>query len=253
MWRCGGDRVHMKNTRDKGCGWAYNSRICIPGRGIRVSTKAIALQTKASLLRVVVAEREKGESLQQATNPCVAAGEDEDYDATAVANMIANQTDIDLLRQGGHTRGSVRASRQQHFELPAVRSTPLGEFNRSQALPSLAFPSLYPRGQGEFVQALQRSTDYAEYIEQAMQWHDGRSARHERFRHVVFDTLMRQQISSPRSFFVRKQGGGASTDIKALRSLSHRYPGRARVARIHREVRQQSSRDLCLGGAEIGP
>ena len=48
---------------------------------------------------------------------------------------------------------------QDHIVVPEIRSTPLSEFNRSQALLSLAFPSLYPEGKAEFVLPRQRSIE----------------------------------------------------------------------------------------------
>jgi hypothetical protein len=80
--------------------------------------------------------------------------------------------------------------------MPEIHSTPLSEFNRSQALLSLTFPSLYPEGKGEFVMPRQRSIDYDVYLRHAMRWRDGRFARHPRFRFVAFNTLVRRQISA---------------------------------------------------------
>ena len=49
--------------------------------------------------------------------------------------------------------------------MPSFRSTPLSEFNRSQSLLSLAFPTLYPHGEAEFCHPRLRDVSYAEYIE----------------------------------------------------------------------------------------
>ena len=117
-------------------------------------------------------------------------------------NTLAQDDQLETLRQQVHSGAQdtelppVQSQRAQHqLEIPSIRSTPLNEFNRSQALLSLAFPTLYPQGRAEFVKTRLRSIDYAEYIEHALRWHDGRFARHPSFRFVVFNTLMRAQVS----------------------------------------------------------
>ncbi len=57
---------------------------------------------------------------------------------------------------------------QAHLELPSIRSTPLDEFNRSQALLSLAIPGLYPEGKADFVTPRQRTISYADYLAHAL-------------------------------------------------------------------------------------
>ena len=91
------------------------------------------------------------------------------------------------------------------LELPSIRRTPLNEFNRSQALFSLAFPTLYPDGQADFVEPRLRSITYQDYIEHAMRTQDGRFARHPTWRFVAFNTLMRRQARSHSGFFAVQQ------------------------------------------------
>ena len=74
---------------------------------------------------------------------------------------------------------------------PPMRSTPLSEFNRSQALLSLAFPTLFPNGDAEYITPRIRNVPYPDYIQHLMKYQDGRFARHPRFRYVVFNTIMR--------------------------------------------------------------
>ncbi|KAM4067753.1 ATP-dependent DNA helicase PIF1 [Hirsutella rhossiliensis] len=89
-----------------------------------------------------------------------AAGID-DYDAAAVPNFIAAQADLERLRAQLEDHEPVPPEqiplRQAHIEMPNIRSTPLNEFNRSQPLLSLAFPTLYPTGQADFVAPRQRT------------------------------------------------------------------------------------------------
>ncbi|KAG4268366.1 hypothetical protein FPRO04_12472 [Fusarium proliferatum] len=110
------------------------------------------------------------------------------WDAAAVPNFIAQERDLTYLRtrlQGGHQTTDLplesAPGHEPQLEMPHIRSTPLNEFNRSQALLSLAFPTLFPTGEGDFVEPRQRSVTYSDYIERLMKFHDGRFARHPRF------------------------------------------------------------------------
>ncbi|CVL09016.1 uncharacterized protein FMAN_14288 [Fusarium mangiferae] len=102
--------------------------------------------------------------------------------------------------------------------MPNMHSTSLNEFNRSQALLSLAFPALFPTGQGDFVEPRQRGIKYGDYIERLMKFHDGRFPRRPRFPYVAFDTLMRQQVNQRSSFFIKKDGRRTEVDIAHLRA-----------------------------------
>ena len=142
----------------------------------------------------------------------------DDYDGAAVPNFIAAQADLEQLRcqlDGHLAQNPEQVPLRPYLEMPAIRSTPISEFNRSQPLLSLAFPTLYPNGEADFITPRQRTIKYNEYIEHAMKWHDGRFARHPRFRYVVFNTLMRQQVNQRSSFFVRRSGAGPRQPVDA--------------------------------------
>ncbi|KPM39851.1 hypothetical protein AK830_g6688 [Neonectria ditissima] len=152
-----------------------------------------------------------------------------DYDGAAVPNFLAAQADLEQLRdqlnlQERPTGGQVpvthaETGQQPYLRMPGIRSTPISEFNRSQALLSLAFPTLYPNGQADFAMPRQRSITYSEYIEHALKHYDGRFARHPRFRYTCFNTLMRSQVQSRSSFFVKKPGQAQSpVDLTAIRT-----------------------------------
>lgn len=55
------------------------------------------------------------------------------------------------------------------IEMPDIHATPLNEFNHSQALLSLSFPTLYPQGHAEFMNPWLRSIDYPTYVMHAIQ------------------------------------------------------------------------------------
>lgn len=122
-------------------------------------------------------------------------------------NSIAAQAELERLRQqlqGDHQQAHVPPVQvplqeagppRAQPEMPNTRMMPLNEFNRSQPLRSLAFPTLFPRGQADFMDPRIRPTKYNEYIKLCLQWHDGRFARHPRFRFIAFNTLMRQHVN----------------------------------------------------------
>jgi hypothetical protein len=73
-----------------------------------------------------------------------------------------------------------------------IRQTPLNKFNNTQALLSLAFPTLFPHDKVEFIMSRLAKISYQKYMRHAMKWHDGRFALHPRFRFVAFNTIIRQ-------------------------------------------------------------
>ncbi|KAL6789495.1 hypothetical protein GGI42DRAFT_347248 [Trichoderma sp. SZMC 28013] len=121
---------------------------------------------------------------------------DDDYDGAAVPNLIAAQTELDQLRDLLENREVLPAeqipfqqllhqhspepSPHRYIRMPNIRSTPISEFNRSQPLLSLAFPTLYPRGEADFVYPRLRSITYDQYLAHAMKYHDGRFTRYPR-------------------------------------------------------------------------
>jgi len=92
---------------------------------------------------------------------------------------------------------------QARIDMGQIRQTPLNEFNRSQPLLSWAFPTLFPRGEADYVAPRIRTIIYGDYIKYAMRWRDGRSASHARLRFVAFNTLMRAIVNSKSAYFVR--------------------------------------------------
>ncbi len=118
--------------------------------------------------------------------------ENDNVNESAIFDFVADISELDMLCQYlvNHV-SSPLVPLQPYIELSDIRNTPFNEFNRSQPLLSLAFPGLYPEGQGEFVQVCQRTIGYVEYIQYCLKYEDGRFVRYPRFRYVVFNTLAR--------------------------------------------------------------
>ncbi|KAM4064195.1 ATP-dependent DNA helicase PIF1 [Hirsutella rhossiliensis] len=126
-----------------------------------------------------------------------------DADASAISNLQATDTELNAL-QSRSLNGTLDPERvtdleymprsaQAHHQmpLPSIRRTPINEFNRSQPLLTLAFPTLYPDGKADFVEPRLRSITYQDYLGHAMRWRDGRFARHKAWPFVVLNTLLR--------------------------------------------------------------
>ncbi|RFU33151.1 hypothetical protein B7463_g3183, partial [Scytalidium lignicola] len=116
---------------------------------------------------------------------------------SAVPDLITEENELEQLQTDVHERIT-------HLTMPSFRPTPLSEFNKNQPLLSLAFPTLFPTGKAEFLTPHIRSVDYAMYIEHLIKYKDSRFTRHPRFRYVVFNTLIRMQIRSRSTYYIRK-------------------------------------------------
>jgi ATP-dependent DNA helicase PIF1 len=81
---------------------------------------------------------------------------------------------------------------------------PLSKFNNSQALLSLSFPGLFPFGLAKFTTPRIRGIKYPLFVRHLFLYKDGQFQRHPRFRYVIFNTIMREQVNTKASFFVNK-------------------------------------------------
>ncbi|KAM4061713.1 PIF1-like helicase [Hirsutella rhossiliensis] len=112
-----------------------------------------------------------------------------DADASAIPNLQVTDTELNAL--------------QSRFL--DVRRTPIDEFNRSQPLLTLAFPTLYPDGKADFVEPRLRSITFQDYLAHAMRWHDGRFARHKTWPFVALNTLLRAQVRKRSDYLVKQR------------------------------------------------
>jgi ATP-dependent DNA helicase PIF1 len=133
----------------------------------------------------------------------------EEPDVAGVPDFNSELAGIDQLRVQLAAQGQDRDHPEQpplevqpYLEMGDIRQTPLNEFNNTQALLSLAFPTLFPRGEAEFILSRLTKISYQDYVRHAMKWHDGRFASHPRFRFVAFNTIMRQQVNGKSTYFV---------------------------------------------------
>ncbi|XP_044717935.1 PIF1-like helicase domain-containing protein [Hirsutella rhossiliensis] len=140
-----------------------------------------------------------------------------DADASAIPNLQVTDTELNAL-QSRFLDGTPNPERMTDLEymprsaqahhqmpLPSIRRTPIDEFNRSQPLLSLAFPTLYPDGKADFVEPRLRSITYQDYLAHAMRWHDGRFARHKTWPFVALNTMLRAQVRKRSDYFVKQR------------------------------------------------
>ncbi|KID95690.1 ATP-dependent DNA helicase PIF1, partial [Metarhizium majus ARSEF 297] len=134
-----------------------------------------------------------------------AAEEDpSDADASAIPNLQFTETELNALQSrilndtpdrelATDLEQMPRSAQNQHqMPFPSIRRTPINEFNHSQPLLSLAFPTLY----ADFVEPRLRTITYQDYLAHAMRWRDGRFARHKTWPFVAFNALLRAQLST---------------------------------------------------------
>jgi hypothetical protein len=96
--------------------------------------------------------------------------------------------------------------------IPTVSSTPLDEFSDTQRLWAMAFPTLFPWGAADFKSRRTHTVQLKQWGQHLLKWHDGRFARHPRFRYMLFDMLNRQRSSTQARYVVN--------NVKDLNRLS---------------------------------
>jgi ATP-dependent DNA helicase PIF1 len=121
-----------------------------------------------------------------------------------------------LLNEEAEQRPGQR--RQHYITNPPCRATPLSEFNNTQKILSLAFPTLYPYSQADFLNPRFRLIDFAAYCKHLLKYKDGRFAKHGPWRYVVFNTLMRRQETRQSSFLVKQHPEQNALTVDDLRA-----------------------------------
>ena len=84
---------------------------------------------------------------------------------------------------------------------------------------SLAFSMLFHRGRAEFITPRPRTSTLPAYV-QHLQYHDGRFAKHPRFRFVRFNTIARHQAFVTDTLSKDGSKHGRLTVVKTYMSLT---------------------------------
>lgn len=133
----------------------------------------------------------------------------EDPEHGFVPNFAPDAVEFDTLRN--HIR---RTTNREYLSMASIRRTPISEFNNREPLLSLAFPSLFPNGQAEFIQPRLREVDYLGYVRHLLCYKDGRFARHPRFRFAAFNMLLRRESAAKAGFYVRRTFEGQDMTVE---------------------------------------
>ena len=110
--------------------------------------------------------------------------------AVVVPDLTSEQTEMEHLR-----RDVLPAPRS--LSVPSFRGTPVSEWE-NKCLFRMAFPSLFPRGEGDFYLPRDQDIKLADWIRHLLRYKDDRFARHSRFRYVAFNILMRKPTATRR-------------------------------------------------------
>ena len=84
---------------------------------------------------------------------------------------------------------------------------------------SCAFPSLFPTGAADFVAPRPRTVTIGNYFKHLMQYHDGRFAKHPRFRYFALNTEMRHRALQTGRIYVRQNPHDDHLSIDELRDM----------------------------------
>ena len=83
----------------------------------------------------------------------------------------------------------------------------------------MAFPTLYPWGNADPNSPRQRSVKLREYAQHMMKYKDGRFGRHPRWRFLIFNMIMREEVRKTSRLFVSRNSDLKDLDIDELKEL----------------------------------
>lgn len=101
---------------------------------------------------------------------------------------------------------------------PLVLGTPVNEFT-TEGYFSCAFPTLFPTGAADFLGQRQRRITVGKYFKHLMMYHDGRFAKHPRFRFFALNTEMRWRALQLGRIYVKQHPGDAQLSLDELRDM----------------------------------
>ena len=98
---------------------------------------------------------------------------------------------------------------------PTPGADPINEFN-TEGYISCAFPILFPTGAADLLAPRSRTVTVGMYFKHLMMYHDGRFARHPRFRYLALNTQMRWRALQAGSIYVRQHPQDAQLTVDEL-------------------------------------
>jgi ATP-dependent DNA helicase PIF1 len=152
------------------------------------------------------------EAEEQARSNEEGDGHDDEPAVAAVKDLIADTTEIEQLReqirQKPQNNQNTVGNQPDKFDIPtapAVRSTPLNQFDESEPQLSMAFPTLFPQGLAEYTTPCPRAITFSNFVRHLFLQKSGRFYQHPCFRYAVFNMITHHQINDKAGFFMRKK------------------------------------------------
>ena len=101
---------------------------------------------------------------------------------------------------------------------PSTCATPVNEFN-TEGYISCAFPTLFPTGAADFLSPRLSTVTVGNYFKHFLLYHDGRFAKHPRFRYFALNTVMRHRALQTGKIYVRQHPHDAHLTVDDLRDM----------------------------------
>lgn len=114
-----------------------------------------------------------------------------------VPNIQNEQTEVNMLLNA--VSDHLDKSR---LRMPTLQCTPPSEHTSRRVL-AMAFPTLFPRGTGDWHEPRVRTVTFREYVSHLMRYSDQRFATHPRFRYVLFNRIMRDIAHQRSNFYIK--------------------------------------------------
>ena len=118
----------------------------------------------------------------------------------------------------GENNGPVTAGRKYvTIPWPTQIKIPLSEFTTKHFF-TLALPCLFPYGKGDFhINRLRTCESMADWAEHLLWYKDGRFAKHQYFKLIVHNTIMRKRTLEQSTYVVRQQLGDDQLTLSSLK------------------------------------
>jgi ATP-dependent DNA helicase PIF1 len=158
-------------------------------------------------------------------------GEEAPEISAVVPNLAPLQSERDLLAD------QIEGLRT-HLTMPSVRSTPINNFGSHERLFSIAFPTLFPKGEADYAAPRYRSVTLSAWAAHLMRYHDRRFATHPQFRYVVFNQILREQAFRASKWLVANDSDSRNLTLEELQEALDASDDSALLRKI---VRQGSS------------
>ena len=110
------------------------------------------------------------------------------------------------------------------IDWPDIGSSPINECN-TEGLFNIAFPTLFPNGDSFPHQALIKDISLDTYAMHLMRYHDKGFGSHPRFRHYLYNLIMRHKSQTTSNLFIKQsQEHNSLTTIEELRTHLQKIP-----------------------------